>query len=277
MRKILLPSLALIVLGCGAYVFRAEFETPVTVNASATPARPHSAHERALMSQQELLDSPAAAEESLIPGEFLRTVRAIPSESSIEFLARRSQGQAEGRFERHTLEAVFDERTGSLVRVEGSIDLDSLASPSASLLEMIRQGAFFGDSDRKTCAIRSVRIHPALTGQLPNRANALIEAEVTIAGVRKPVSIPVRTELTDDHVLTLQGEFMLDRAAFGLPVEPRSAESVKNELVVRLNVRARASEWNAAEHLPQADAVPAGTSKAGRDSSVRGSARGISN
>lgn len=277
MRKILLPTLALIALGGGAYVFRAEFETLVPANASATPARPHSAHERALMSQQELLDAPAKPEDSLIPGEFLRTVRAIPAESSIEFLARRYLGQAEGRFDRHTWEAVLDERTGKLVRVEGSIDLDSLASASASLVETIREGAFFGDSDRKMCEIRSVRIHPAVPGQLPNRANALIEAEVTIAGVRKPVSIPVRTAVSEDHVLSLEGEFMLDRAAFGLPVEPRSAESIKNELVVRLNVRAGASEWNAADHLPRQDSIPAGTSKAAGDSRTGGSARGISN
>ena len=277
MRKILLPSLALFVIGGGAYVFRAEFEKPEAANASARPARPHSANERALMSQQELLDAPAGPEETLIPGEFLRTVRAIPGESSIEFLARRSQGLAEGRFDRHSFEAVFDERSGKLVRVEGSIDLGSLASPSASLVESIRQGAFFGDSDKKTCVIRSVRIHSALLGQLPNRANALIEAVVTIAGVSKPVSIPVRTASNRDHGLTIEGEFMLDRAAFGLPVEPRSADSVKNELVVRLNMRAGASDWSAADNLPRQDSIPAGTSRAAGESSTKGSARGASN
>lgn len=100
---------------------------------------------------------------------------------------------------------------------------------------------------------------------------------MTIAGVRKPVSIPVRTAMTDDRGLTLLGEFMLDRAAFGLPVEPRAAESVKNELVVRLNLRAVASEWNAAENLPRQDSIPPGTSKAAGDSSTKGASRGASN
>jgi len=277
MRKLLLPSLALFALGGGAYVFRGEFVTAPVEIASDRPARPYSKHERALMSQQELLDVPSGPENTLIPEEFLRTVRAIPADSRVEFLARRAQGKAEGTFDRHTLDVVFDDRSGKLVRVEGSIDLDSLASPASSLVDKIREGAFFGASDNKSISFRSVRIHSAVPGQLPNHANALIEADTTIAGVTKRVSIPVRTALTPDRGLTLQGEFMLDRSAFGLPVESRSAESIKNDLVIRLDVRAGATEWNAAGHSPQPDATATGTGKTGGDSGTPGTSRGVSN
>ncbi len=277
MRKLLLPSLALFALGGGAYVFRGEFVTSSVEKASDQPTRPFSKHERTLMSQQELLDAPAGPENTLIPDEFLRTVRAIPAESKVEFLARRAQGKAEGTFDRHSLDIVFDDRSGKLIRVEGSIDLDSLASPATSLVDKIREGSFFGDSDKKSIAFRSVRIHSAVPGQLPNRANALIEGELTLAGVTKPVSIPVRTAMTPDRGLTLQGEFLLDRSAFGLPVESRSAESIKNDLVIRLDIRAGASEWNAAGQLTLPDTTAPGTGKAVADPATQKAARGLSN
>lgn len=219
--------------------------------------------QRPLQPLDEALVAPASPENSMILDEFLKTLRSLPASTQLDFLARRSVGKAEGKFDRHSFSARIDARSGKLISFEGLIDLDSLTSPDAALVGRIRHGSMFGQPDERVCRFRSTRITHGNPGQFPNRADTLIEGELTFAGTTQPVAIPVRTHVSDSQEMSVQGDLLVDRKAFGLPLEERAEGSIRNDLLIRLNILAGDVPVNAVENAPE-KAVP-DAMKAARD------------
>lgn len=243
MRNSILIGIGLVITGLLLFLVRGG---PPGPNGGKVSDRPGMVRERMLLSQDDLLDAPQLPERSMVPEEFLKTLRSVGAQSSVEFLARRSTGRAEGHFDGHAFVATIDLRSGELVRFDGTIELDTMASPERSLLETIRQASAFGSSDRNVCRFESLRIHPGKLGQLPNRADTLIEGQVTIAGKTLPMTIAAKTVMESEGQMSIRSEFAIDRKAFGLPVEPRAEGSLRDELVVRMNLRVANTELSAA-------------------------------
>jgi len=243
MRKSYLVGIGLVITGLILLLVRGG---PPGPDGGKVSDRPGMVRERMLLSQDDLLDAPQLPKRSMVPDEFLKTFRSVGAQSSVEFLARRSTGRAEGHFDGHAFVATIDLRSGELLRFDGTIELDSIASPERSLLETIREASAFGSSDRNVCRFESLRIHPANPGQLPNRADTLIEGQVTIGGKTLPMTIAAKTVMESEGQMSIRSEFAIDRKAFGLPVEPRAEGSIRDELVVRLNLRVASAELNAA-------------------------------
>ncbi len=245
MRKQILFLIAIGLIATGALLLLVRSE-PGMKDGGKVSNRSARVLERMVLSQDDLLDEPQQPEFAMVPEEFLKTLRSVGAESSVEFLVRRATGRAEGSFRNHTFVATIDLRSGQIVRFDGTIELDSIASPEESLIETIREASAFGSSERNVCRFESVRIHKAIPGQLPNKADTLIEGQMTIGGKTRPVTIAAKTETESEGQMSIRSEFAIDRKAFGLPVEPRAEGSLRDELVVRLNLRVASNELNAA-------------------------------
>lgn len=243
MRKAILVGIGLVMTGLILLLVRGG---PPSPDGGKVSDRPGMVRERMLLSQDDLLDTPQVPEQSMVPEEFLKTLRSVGAQSSVEFLARRSTGRAEGHFDGHAFVATIDLRSGEMLRFDGTIELDTIASPERSLVETIRGASAFGTSDKNVCRFESVRIHSGKQGQLPNRADTLIEGLITIGGKTLPMTIAAKTVMESEGQMSIRSEFAIDRKAFGLPVEPRAEGSLRDELVVRLNLRVASTELNAA-------------------------------
>jgi polyisoprenoid-binding protein YceI len=152
---------------------------------------------------------PAAAGSAKAPGP--GALSFSPATSKIEWVGTKAEGKHVGGFKEFMGFVELPDNDLSRGRIVVEIDTDSLFSDNAKLTGHLKSPDFF---DVKTYPKASF----ATTAIKENKADGVthtITGDLTLHGVTKSISFPVRAVLADD-ALTLAGEFPISRKEFGM-------------------------------------------------------------
>jgi polyisoprenoid-binding protein YceI len=150
--------------------------------------------------------------------------------SKIEFTGTKKGGKHDGGFKQFTGTIDLPGTDFAKATVKLEIDMTSIFTDNNSVTNHLKTPDFF-----------DVRTHPKAnfvsTGIKPTTANGAtheITGNLTLHGVTKPVTVPVKVT-TDASGTTLEGTFTIKRLDFNVNYRP---EAVHNDVTVRLTVKA---------------------------------------
>jgi polyisoprenoid-binding protein YceI len=151
--------------------------------------------------------------------------------SKIEFVGKKKDGSHKGGFKKFsgTMEVPGGDFTKAKVVVE--IQAESIFTDNDKLTTHLKSPDFFDVRTNPTAKFTSNIIRP-ISGD--EGWTHLINGELTLHGVTKPVSVPVRLQKTDTG-LSLMGKFKIQRKDFGMTF---GEGMIENDVAVSLTIQA---------------------------------------
>jgi len=183
--------------------------------------------------------NPADKTESAEVGAAVDAVKAvadaatysISSDSTISFVGSKVTGSHEGGFE--SFEGTIAVANGKIVPPSKvTIQMDSLWSDSNRLTGHLKSPDFFDVAKYPNAefAVTSMRDTPQGTEMTGN---------LTLHGVTKSITFKPEVSISDDEV-TLKAEFDIMRFDFGIVYKGKVDDLIRDEVVIKLDVRASA-------------------------------------
>lgn len=129
--------------------------------------------------------------------------------SKIEFVGSKSDGRHDGGFKKFDAKANadFDAPEQSSLNIE--IDTNSLWSDNQKLTNHLKNPDFFDVRKYSKITFESTNVTPGEEGK------GLITGKLTMLGQTEEITIPVKTEVTDQRI-TVNADFKLDRTKWGM-------------------------------------------------------------
>jgi polyisoprenoid-binding protein YceI len=157
-------------------------------------------------------------------------MKITPANSKIEFLGTKNDGSHTGGFQKFTgsVSVPGADLAGATITVE--FDTTSLYSDNAKLTNHLKSPDFFDVRTYPKAAFTSTGIKKANGGAATHQ----ITGNLTLHGVTKPVTIPVKAAVTAEGV-TLEGTFKIQREEFGMTY---GKGRVHNDVTITVNVKA---------------------------------------
>jgi len=151
--------------------------------------------------------------------------------STIGFVGSKVTGSQEGGFKKFT--GSFNLKNGIPQAGEFTIDMDSTWSESDKLTAHLKDPDFF-----------DVATHPesqfVVTAFQKKSKNAYeLSGNLTLRGVTKNITFPTEVIQSDDSV-TVKAEFDINRQDFGISYPGRKDDLIRDEVVMKLNLIAKA-------------------------------------
>lgn len=173
----------------------------------------------------------AAATRQAPAGE---AVPVTPEASSVEFVGSKVTDSQAGRFEKFagTIHLVGGRPERSRVEVE--IDVGSVTTDSDGLAEHLKSADFFDAARHPKAAFASTEIRPGGAAG----ATHTVTGDLELRGVKKSVTFPATIEVGAEAV-TVRAEFALNRKEFGIVYAGRADDLIRDEVVLKLSLRAR--------------------------------------
>jgi len=174
---------------------------------------------------------PARAAEPLPP---VQTYKMVREKSALKFVANTGSDQVKGTFEQFTLDVAFDpERLAeSHIRVEvdtGSAHVDD-AKMQAALLTSEWLNA--------EAAPKAIFVSESID-HIPNTRDYYAKGNLTLRGIKKPVTINFRQDFSDENAVVISGFSTLQRNDFGVGQgEWRQDDKVKYAVRVEFRIHA---------------------------------------
>jgi polyisoprenoid-binding protein YceI len=158
---------------------------------------------------------------------------ALDESSSITWVGSKITGSHDGGFKSFTggISLVDGDPTRSSVHV--TIDTTTLWADNEKLTGHLKSADFFDVATYPEATFRSTAIQPANDGGFE------ITGDLTLHGVTKSITFPASIEVTDGSV-SAKAEFVLMRFDFGIVYPGKPDDLIRDEVVVRFDLRASA-------------------------------------
>jgi polyisoprenoid-binding protein YceI len=161
-----------------------------------------------------------------------------PDTSTIEFVGSKVTGKHDGGFKKFEGQiAVVNGRVpgpGSKV----IIDTDSIWSDSERLTGHLKSPDFFNAAAMPTATFVATSITEQPT-------NSLVTGNLTLHGITKQITFPAQIQVADDEV-QVKAEFFINRFDFDMKYPGKADDLIRNEVVLKLKVKAQANRQNVA-------------------------------
>jgi polyisoprenoid-binding protein YceI len=162
-------------------------------------------------------------------------VDAIDAKSSkVEFVGSKVTGSHEGKFTTFSgkIELVDGKPEASNVAID--IDLASVETDEAKLTGHLKSGDFFEVEKFPKGSFVSTKIEPKAG---PNGATHELTGNLDLHGVKKSVTFPAKIEVGSDAVHA-SATFSIDRTQWGILYKGMADNLIKNDVVIKFDVRA---------------------------------------
>jgi polyisoprenoid-binding protein YceI len=162
----------------------------------------------------------------------------VTSENSrVEFVGSKVTGSEGGRFEKFSGALQLVDGVPEKSRVELVIDVNSVATDSNGLAEHLKSADFFDAQRFPEATFVSTDIKPG--GE--KGATHTVTGNLDLHGVKKSVTFPATIKV-DADAATLDAVFAINRKDFGIMYAGRTNDLIRDEVVIKLRVRAPRAE-----------------------------------
>jgi polyisoprenoid-binding protein YceI len=153
--------------------------------------------------------------------------------SRIEFVGSKVTGSEGGRFERFSGTLRLVDATPEKSSVEIVIDMNSVATDSKYLAEHLKNADFFDVPKFPEATFISTEIRPGAE----KGTKHTVTGHLDLHGVKKAVTFPATIKV-NAAAATLDAEFAINRKEFGIVYAGRADDLIRDEVVIKLHVRA---------------------------------------
>jgi polyisoprenoid-binding protein YceI len=155
-----------------------------------------------------------------------------PQNSKIDFVGSKVTGSHNGSFQQFTGEIDFAGQPEKS-RVSITIDVDSLTTDTERLTKHLKTADFFDVAKYPQATFVSTEIKPG--GE--NGATHTVTGNLTMHGVTKAITFPATINVTPDTA-TVDSSFSINRRDFGISFAGATNDLIRDDVVLKLNVRA---------------------------------------
>jgi len=191
--------------------------------------------------QSEISDKPAAevtetatvatATAAAPAGEAV-TANVIKEKSAIRFIGAKVTRDHKGEF--GNFDGSVQYAGGQPQQVSFTIDLDSIETDTENLTKHLKTADFFDVEKYPTATFTSNSLTAAPAGS-PDGVTHMLQGTLDLHGVKKDVSIPVKTEQTADG-LRATSEFTINRHDWGISYKGMADDLIKDEVLMQLDL-----------------------------------------
>jgi polyisoprenoid-binding protein YceI len=159
-------------------------------------------------------------------------VYKITDDSTIKFVGSKVTGKHDGGFKKFT--GQFQIADGKLAAGDNKITIDtaSIYTDTDKLTGHLKTPDFFDVAKYPEAVFQPTAIEPAEAGKVKVTGN------LTLHGVTKQISFPAEFAVKDD-LATLKAEFFIKRFDFEIKYPGKADDLVRDEVVIRLDVKAK--------------------------------------
>ena len=157
--------------------------------------------------------------------------------SRIEFVGSKVTGSEGGRFEKFTGTVHLVDANPERSRVEIAIDMNSVVTDAGGLADHLKTADFFDVPKFPEATFVSTEIKPG--GE--KGATHTVTGNLNLHGVTKAVTFPATIKV-DGAAAALDAEFYINRNDFGIKYAGRTNDLSRDEVVLKLHVRAPRAE-----------------------------------
>ena len=153
--------------------------------------------------------------------------------SKVGFIGSKVTGSHEGGFEKFT--ATIHVKDGEPVP-DGTvveIDMNSTWSDNNRLTGHLKNADFFDVPNHPTSTFKTTAFEKEESGYR-------VTGNLTLHGVTKSISFPAKIQVSDDQV-EVKADFSIKRFDFGIQYPGRANDLIRDEVVIKLDIKASAS------------------------------------
>jgi polyisoprenoid-binding protein YceI len=160
-------------------------------------------------------------------------IPVTPEASRIDFVGSKVTGSQAGRFEQFSgaIHLVGDSPERSRVEVE--IETGSVVTDSQGLADHLKTADFFDVARYPKATFASTEIRAG--GE--RGATHTVTGDLELHGVKKSITFPATIQVDADAV-SVRAEFAINRKDFGITYAGRADDLIRDEVVLRLSLRA---------------------------------------
>jgi len=170
--------------------------------------------------------SPAAAAQGT---KYLIT----PQNSKIEFVGSKVTGSHNGSFKQFTGTIELAKEGVEKSRVTIDIVTDSIFTDNERLTGHLKTADFFDVPKHPKANFTSTKIEPATTAG----ATHTVTGNLDLHGVKKSISFPATIQVAPDAA-SVNAEFAINRKDFGINYTGKANDLIRDEVVMKLTVKA---------------------------------------
>jgi polyisoprenoid-binding protein YceI len=170
--------------------------------------------------------------------EGAKKVQAVAADSKVEFTGSKVTGSHSGGFKAFTAEAVVDPAKKALIDFSATIDMNSTWSDNDRLTGHLKNQDFFDVPKFPTSTFATTKVAAGGDVKLAG-SNTMITGNLTLHGVTKQISFPAKVEVAESGVVKLDTEFAINRKDFGIVYGGKADDLIRDEVVIRLAVKAQ--------------------------------------
>ncbi len=148
--------------------------------------------------------------------------------TGVKFTGTKKGGKHDGGFKKLTGAATVADGDLSTLKIEATIDTDSLYSDNDKLTAHLKNPDFFGVKDNPTATFKSTKVEKSDKGYK-------ITGDLTLLGKTKPVSFPATVEMKE-HKLIVNSEFKINRSDWGMTF---GKGMVDDAVTIKLSITAK--------------------------------------
>lgn len=191
--------------------------------------------------QSEISDKPAAevsetaavaTETAAAPAGDAVTANVIKEKSAIRFVGAKVTRDHKGEFK--NFDGTVQYVGGQPQQVSFTIDLNSIETDTADLTKHLKTADFFDVEKYPTATFTSNSLTAAPAGS-PDGVTHMLQGTLDLHGVKKDVSIPVKTEQTADG-LRATSEFTINRHDWGISYKGMADDLIKDNVLMQLDL-----------------------------------------
>lgn len=192
------------------------------VQACANPAdnKPHAT-----------VNEPAQTQDAAKPAG-AETLAISPENSKIEFVGSKVTGSHNGGFKQFSGTIDLAKEGVDKSRVTLDVDINSIFTDADGLTTHLKTADFFDAAKYPKATFTSTKIEPASAP-----ATHTVTGNLDMRGSKKSISFPANIQAAPDAV-TVNAEFAINRKDFGINFAGKANDLIRDEVVVKLNVKA---------------------------------------
>jgi polyisoprenoid-binding protein YceI len=179
------------------------------------------------------------------------SMMADPATSKLEWVAAKVTKDHPGGFS--TFQASLDVADGKPTALKGTIELGSVFSDAEKLTAHLKEPDFFDVAQFAKATFESSALEP-IAGAAPGAANTTVKGSLDLHGMKKDLSFPATITAVDGG-MDLKAEFTINRKDWGLAYPGKPDDLIKDEVLIKLDLRHRGGAAAPSAAAPAADAA----------------------
>ncbi len=148
--------------------------------------------------------------------------------TTVTFVGAKKNGKHEGGFKKLSGTATVTDNDPGTLKIEATIETDSLYSDDAKLTAHLKSPDFFGVKDNPKATFKTTKVEKTEKGYT-------ITGELTMLGKTKPVTMPA-TVAVSGGTLTLTSEFKINRTDWGMTY---GKGMIEDDVSLKVTVKAK--------------------------------------